>query len=1100
MYKVPTVNFWTSNSQTTLNNIVNNPIQQIQKNYSKQEFFDDIDKIKQAKWLDDMSAYYQVANYYKQKWYSVQGIDLDSDISDLSTRMQDQKSQEEDKWFFEALWNVIKERWNKWAQILSAWVQKKQWTLESWVQYATNLLGWLADVVWTWIMEWLDTVTPEVVQDKLKEWIKTAMDTKWWQWVWQKLAEAQKNFEDLQKYNPRVARNFQAIADTINTWLTFVWWWATWKAVKSWALKTAWETALNVWEKALQTTWKAVKWIWKLWQETTWFAVAQVSWLNPQTLKTIFKNPEVLTSWITKESNATKILNALDTRLEDLSLTGKGYQDLITWKVVSNWDELMNKINTTLWNINEKTLTKADKNLLDDAKSYIERYTWDITDTELHSLRQQIDSIKYDPTTWLKRKLTPTWNKILTSLRSEIDSLAWEKISWLKELDLAYWTEKKTLQDVRNMLFKSTWELKDNYLSTLSNLTNQNNVLKLEKIKKIVPNIEEDINALKALEDVEFAKWQKVATYARSVVWWWWLVAWVTWTINPLLWVAMFMITNPTIVANAVKIAWYSAKFIERIMTKIKKWIKLSLNESKAVWKAIQSQLQETKFTKDINPINKKWFIELNPKLPKWNWIDYWKIEQYYKNKLWTDDVSEIMQKVKRQNIETQQNIMKKAISEKKNINKTNNDFYWMEHRPTENWATADNISKNWVIPEDIYTNPEYYFNPNDTTYKESFSVLKKIKWNPNEEVTIYRAWVKDEFNRWDWITLSKTYAKEHMERFWSKWVFSKKVKAKDIQFAWDDINEFWYFPKQNPINKKWFIKLNPKLPKKVDNETIFLKMKNENIIPFDITENWRSKFNKYDIDLSKYKEWDIIPYRKVIKWNVIPNFMKKNNIDFMYTDIPNKVWLIKDWYIYIQWKYWNWVYDWLNNYIEKKYWLSIDEYFLYRKQYNQNKIIEWKLLKKEIRENNLWDLLDFIQTKSDNAKKSWLSINKLEDIINNYERKWYYWKDYDKYKKYLNSSKFEYWQKSNNIWNAINLAKKENIKTILWLDEKKIPVIYFELPNWQASFHLPNIDPIKYSEQYWIEYKPSYKWSWKKNTPEIIQKYKQIYEQAHKK
>ena len=139
-------------------------------------------------------------------------------------------------------------------------------------------------------------------------------------------------------------------------------------------------------------------------------------------------------------------------------------------------------------------------------------------------------------------------------------------------------------------------------------------------------------------------------------------------------------------------------------------------------------------------------------------------------------------------------------------VYKTKAEWYWMSHRPTKTGATGDDISKWWdLMPKDIYTNPEYYFNPKDKTYSESYRAIKSIQWNPDKEITIYRAWAKNEFNEWDWITLSKSYAQEHAQRMWSNWVFAKKVKAKDIQFAWDDINEFGYYPKQNKVvpNKK---------------------------------------------------------------------------------------------------------------------------------------------------------------------------------------------------------------------------------------------------------------------------------------------------------
>ena len=78
----------------------------------------------------------------------------------------------------------------------------------------------------------------------------------------------------------------------------------------------------------------------------------------------------------------------------------------------------------------------------------------------------------------------------------------------------------------------------------------------------------------------------------------------------------------------------------------------------------------------------------------------------------------------------------------------------------------------------------------------KSFEVLKKIKGNPNAEVTIYRATTGDSINDGDWITLSQEYADIHNKHsLQSKGkILKMKVKASEIRFAGDDIREFGYF------------------------------------------------------------------------------------------------------------------------------------------------------------------------------------------------------------------------------------------------------------------------------------------------------------------
>lgn len=125
---------------------------------------------------------------------------------------------------------------------------------------------------------------------------------------------------------------------------------------------------------------------------------------------------------------------------------------------------------------------------------------------------------------------------------------------------------------------------------------------------------------------------------------------------------------------------------------------------------------------------------------------------------------------------------------------------YMMAHRPDETGATGDDLTKGDVaLPKDFYNHPENYGNMEQKDYKESFEVLKKIKGNPNAEVTIYRATTGDSINDGDWITLSKEYADIHNKHsLQSKGkILKMKVKASEIRFAGDDIREFGYFPKK---------------------------------------------------------------------------------------------------------------------------------------------------------------------------------------------------------------------------------------------------------------------------------------------------------------
>lgn len=146
---------------------------------------------------------------------------------------------------------------------------------------------------------------------------------------------------------------------------------------------------------------------------------------------------------------------------------------------------------------------------------------------------------------------------------------------------------------------------------------------------------------------------------------------------------------------------------------------------------------------------------------------------------------------------------------------------YAMSHRPTQS-GSGYNIDEFGNAP-DFYKNPRFFKYSSDGTYDESISALLKIKDKPEATVTIYRASPQNDLNFGDWVSLSKKYAKQASLSEGTE-VHSFKVKAKDIQFAGDDINEFGYYPTDETIKEKWF-SLQPKTnnPKDYKNANDFI-------------------------------------------------------------------------------------------------------------------------------------------------------------------------------------------------------------------------------------------------------------------------------------
>jgi len=107
------------------------------------------------------------------------------------------------------------------------------------------------------------------------------------------------------------------------------------------------------------------------------------------------------------------------------------------------------------------------------------------------------------------------------------------------------------------------------------------------------------------------------------------------------------------------------------------------------------------------------------------------------------------------------------------------------------------------MYPADVYSAKaaQYYGSGNIRADIEAFNLAKRVRGNPDAEVTIYRAVPKNadisNINAGDWVTLTKDYAKNHGEAVLGNdyKILSQKVKAKELWTNADSIQEFGYQP-----------------------------------------------------------------------------------------------------------------------------------------------------------------------------------------------------------------------------------------------------------------------------------------------------------------
>ena len=127
---------------------------------------------------------------------------------------------------------------------------------------------------------------------------------------------------------------------------------------------------------------------------------------------------------------------------------------------------------------------------------------------------------------------------------------------------------------------------------------------------------------------------------------------------------------------------------------------------------------------------------------------------------------------------------------------------YRMGHRPMTVEGGAARLDNAYeAFGEDIYgPNALRYFGGSDPRESGTVAALKRLRNNPDAEVTIYRGVPTDAkggITKGDWVTLDKSAAQEYAELKPGQKgkVLAMKVKAKDVTTWPDSLLEFGYYP-----------------------------------------------------------------------------------------------------------------------------------------------------------------------------------------------------------------------------------------------------------------------------------------------------------------
>lgn len=256
----------------------------------------------------------------------------------------------------------------------------------------------------------------------------------------------------------------------------------------------------------------------------TKFGVSQATGLNPETISQILKNPEQFKN-INPElrvETAQKVGEALDSRLHDLSDMGKGYNDIRSGtspvtipdntvkNVLDKYGVKLDGEGKIITSPESRPLSPGDKTALQDFLDNYGGVTSHTPNSFLNTREALSNLAKYDSA---KTGISTT---ISRDLRSEFDKLGKAQIPGLNSLDTAYAPERELLGQLKKDIFDAKGELKDTAISKIANLTGKGKEQVLERVKQIIPDVEQRVNLIKAVEDIQRASGLKVGTYVRS--------------------------------------------------------------------------------------------------------------------------------------------------------------------------------------------------------------------------------------------------------------------------------------------------------------------------------------------------------------------------------------------------------------------------------------------------------------------------------------------------------------------------------------------------------------------------------------------------------
>lgn len=264
---------------------------------------------------------------------------------------------------------------------------------------------------------------------------------------------------------------------------------------------------------------------------------SKITSLDPQTISQVLSNPaefsKMAQEQISRGSLANEVKGSIDSRIKNLSDTGKGYDvvrenpmpiatDAFNIQKVLEKNGLRVENGKVVADTNSITRNQQDLNSIQNFYDNWAHKTGDalakgekpqMSPSEFLNMREDLSDLsKFDR---MSGK-TKASEKIGQELRNTANKSLRPQIEGLEKLDTDYAPETTFLKQIKKDYLTKDGEFKDNAVTKIANAGNKSELLK--RLEGVMPGVTKRLQILKAVEDIQHANGIKVGGYTRSLL------------------------------------------------------------------------------------------------------------------------------------------------------------------------------------------------------------------------------------------------------------------------------------------------------------------------------------------------------------------------------------------------------------------------------------------------------------------------------------------------------------------------------------------------------------------------------------------------------